>query len=76
MSPSGFAIKLPENRRRDLIEKGQGTEFRFFTNGPIKREYVALTESILEDKEVLQELVTLGVDYTFGRTGPTTQAED
>ena len=35
LSPAGFAIKLPADRRRSLIEEGKGTEFRFFPNGQV-----------------------------------------
>ena len=38
----GFAVKLPADTRRSLIEEGKGTEFRFFGRVPVKREYVAL----------------------------------
>jgi TfoX/Sxy family transcriptional regulator of competence genes len=66
LSPAGFAVKLPEDSRRSLLEAGEGTEFRFFASGPIKREYVALSESIMEEKESLRELIGLGVAYALG----------
>ena len=66
LGPAGFAVKLPEDQRRDLISEGKGEEFRFFPNGPIKREYVLLSESIIQDANVLQELVGVSVSYVLG----------
>ena len=69
LSPEGFALKLPADMRRSLIEESKGAEFRFFANGPIKREYVALSESIVRDEEALRELIGTSVNYVLGRPG-------
>jgi len=69
LSPAGFALKLPADKRRSLIEEGAGAAFRFFANGPIKREYVMLSESIIQDDEVLQALIGSSVNYVVGRPG-------
>jgi hypothetical protein len=76
LSPAGFVVKLPVDRRSSLIEEGKGTEFRFFPNGPIKREYVALSEATIADEGSLRELIALGVDYALGITGPKTPADN
>ena len=65
LSPAGFAVKLPADTRRSLIEEGKGTEFRFFANGPVKREYVALSESTVADEESVRDLIALSVDYVL-----------
>ncbi len=65
MSPAGFAIKLPTDRRKRFIDAGIGTEFRFFASGPIKQEYVALSGLTVADEKVLQELVNLSVTYVL-----------
>ena len=65
LSPAGFAVKLPADTRRSLIEEGEGTEFRFFPNGPVKREYVALSESTVADKESIRELFASSIDYVL-----------
>ena len=65
LSPAGFAVKLPADTRKSLIDEGKGTEFRFFANGPVKREYVALSESTIADEESLRELIVMGVDYAL-----------
>ena len=65
LSPAGFAVKLPEDTRRSLIKEGKGGEFRFFPGGPIKREYVALSESTVADQQAIRELIALGVEYAL-----------
>jgi len=69
LSPSGFAVKLPPDKRRSLIETGEGAAFRFFANGPIKREYVALSASIIRVDEALRELIGTSVKYVVGLPG-------
>lgn len=70
LSPSGFAVKLPAKVRQELISKGDGKEFRFFESGPIKREYVALSDAIVEDQDVLQMLIEMSVRYAIGAPNP------
>ena len=65
LSPAGFAVKLPADTRRSLIEEGKGTQFRFFANGPVKRDYVALSESTVSDENSIRELIALSVDYVI-----------
>jgi TfoX/Sxy family transcriptional regulator of competence genes len=69
LSPAGFALKLPPSIKQSLIEAGKGTEFRFFAKGPIKRDYVALSESTVRDEEALQELIGASVNYVLGLPG-------
>ena len=63
LSPAGFAVKLPADTRRRLIEEGKGTEFRFFANGPVKREYIALSDSTVD--ESLRELIAMSAGYAL-----------
>jgi len=68
-SPAGFAIKLPEGERHKLIQKGRGVEFRFFPDGPIKKEYVRVKESVIQDEETFQELFRKSVGYVKKKAG-------
>ena len=67
-SPMGFALKLPAETRQRLIQEGKGDEFRFFAEGPIKQDYVTLSESILEDDEALGKLISQSVNYVTQQT--------
>jgi TfoX/Sxy family transcriptional regulator of competence genes len=75
LSPTGFAVKLPAEVRSRLINEGKGQEFRFFPNGPIKREYVALSDSILQDDEMLREIINMSASYVAGMLGSSANDE-
>ena len=75
LSPAGFAVKLPADTRRSLIEEGKGTEVRFFANGPVKQEYVALSESTVADEESIRELIALSVVYATDMPDPKSVAD-
>ncbi len=47
----------------------KGKECRFFAKGPVKREYVALSESVVRDEETLQKLINISADYAAGASG-------
>ena len=66
LSPAGFALKLPPGRRQSLIDEREGEEFRFFTKGPIKREYVALSDSIMRDRQTLRVLIGESIHFVSG----------
>lgn len=66
LSPAGFAVKLPAELIRHLIEGRSAKEFRFFARGPIKREYVALSDSIVQDDDMLKELIGIAAGYAAG----------
>lgn len=75
LSPAGFAVKLPADTGRSLIEQGKGREFRFFASGPVKREYVALSESTVADEESIRELIGLSVDHALSMADPGSVAD-
>ena len=66
LGPAGFAVKLPADQRQALIDEGKGEKFRFFPNGPVKREYVLLNETVVQDEKVLFEIIDLSVSYVQG----------
>ena len=76
LSPAGFALKLPAHTRRSFIEEGKGTEFRFFANGPVKREYIVLSESTVADEGLVRELIALSVDHALGLPHPMSVADE
>ncbi len=76
LSPAGFAVKLPAELRPSLINERKGTEFRFFAKGPIKREYGALSDSIVQDEEMLEKLINLSARYAVGALGSNSLDEE
>ena len=75
LSPNGLAVKLPAHIRRSLIKASKGSEYRFFANGPVKREYLALSESLIRDDMALRELIGTSVNYVAGLPGANVVAE-
>lgn len=63
LTPAGFGLKLPEEVRDRLFEDGDGKELRYFEEAPVKREYVLLSKSVVEDPERLRSLLKLGIGY-------------
>ena len=49
----GFALKLPEVERQELLEAG-ARPLQYFPNAPIKKQYVVLSEEILTDPQKLR----------------------
>ena len=65
LGPVGFAVKLPEVQRLGFISDGIGEQFRFFPDGPIKREYVLLSEAVIRDENEFQEIIGMSVSYVL-----------
>lgn len=66
LSPAGFAVKLPTQMRQNLSDEDQGSIFRFFANGPIKREYVLLSDAVIEDEELLLTIIGASIIFVAG----------
>ena len=75
LSPAGFAVKLPGGVRQSLISERKGKEFRFFAKGPIKREYVALSDSIVQDDEMLHKLISMSISFAISALGSSSLTE-
>ena len=63
LTPAGFGLKAPANVRDRLITEGAATELRYFEKAPVKKEYVALSRSIVNDAEQMRTLVNLSIGY-------------
>jgi TfoX/Sxy family transcriptional regulator of competence genes len=66
LGPFGFGLKAPAALRQRLVETGEGRAFRFFPKGPVKREYVSLSDSIIQDEGRLQSLIATSANYVLG----------
>ena len=63
LTPAGFGLKLPAEVRERLIADGEGSELRYFEKAPVKKEYVVLSEAVVDDSEKLKSLLELSIDY-------------
>lgn len=59
----GLALKLPVGPRTELLERNGGTPLRYFPKGHIKKEYVVISQRVLDDKPTFRGLVGQSVDY-------------
>ena len=74
----GFAIKLPEASRNTLMNDLGAKPLRYFPNGPIKKDYVVLPETMLKDVRALRRCAKVSIEYVLSlpapvRGSPTTQ---
>ncbi len=63
LTPAGFAIKLPEQSRSDLLRERNGRTLRYFKGGPVKKDYVVLSRAKVDDREALRELLRAGIRF-------------
>jgi TfoX/Sxy family transcriptional regulator of competence genes len=61
----GFAVNLPEVERQELLNKG-AQPLRYFPNAPVKKEYVILPASIVNEPDFLQKWVRKCIFYITG----------
>ena len=63
LTPSGFALKLPEQHRKTLLQKHGATPLRYFPKAPLKKEYVVLPATIIDDRVALRSWTAESIDY-------------
>ena len=66
LTPAGLALKLSEQHRTTLLKNHGATRLRYFPKAPIKKEYVVLPASIMDDQEALRSWIAEGIDYAIG----------
>ena len=70
LTPVGFAIKLPE-QSRTALRKQKGTRpLRYFAEGPIKKDYVVLPKTMLNEMKVLRHWVRLSIEHAVSLPEP------
>lgn len=65
LTPAGFGLKLPQDVRDRMIYEGEGKELRYFENAPVKREYIALSQAIVEDRVKMKVLLLKSIEYAL-----------
>ena len=67
LTPAGFGLKLPSEIRNRLIDEGDGSELRYFDNAPIKKEYVALSQSVIDDPDSLKKMIRQSMEHIVNK---------
>ena len=52
----GFAVKLPQADRQELLNKG-ARPLRYFPNAPVKKQYVIFPAAIMDEQDSLRKWV-------------------
>ena len=63
LTPKGLALKLPEESLNILMNKKGGKPLQYFPKGPIKKDYVVLPKSMLDDIKTLRYWVNARIDF-------------
>jgi len=61
LTPVGFALKLPDGARQNVLSEG-GQPLRYFPSGPVKKGYVVLPDSIVSDPVKLREPMKICIE--------------
>ena len=67
LTPVGFAIKLPKKSRDSLLRERGARPLRYFINGPVKKEYVVLPETLIDDPRRLKRWLEVSVAYVLNQ---------
>jgi len=62
----GFAVKLPQDDRQELLNKG-AQPLRYFPKAPVKKEYVILPTTIMNETDNLRKWVRKCIFYVAGK---------
>ena len=63
LTPVGLAVKLPEQLRNNLTKQKNAKPLRYFAKGPIKKDYVLLSESMVTDTKNLSLWLKTSIMY-------------
>ena len=70
LTPVGFAIKLPEESRNVLMRRKGTKPLRYFSKGPIKKDYVVVPQTMLDDMKTLRRWVYASITYALSLPRP------
>ena len=59
----GLALKLPEETRAALIDRG-AEALRYFPNGPIKKAYVCIPDKLADDQVALAAWIVESIRFS------------
>ena len=63
LTPAGLALKLPEAMRLDLFRGRKARRLRYFTKGPVKKDYAVLSRSTASDASEVRRLLNASIRF-------------
>lgn len=65
LTPAGFALKLPEALRDELMKEEGTKNLQYFPKAPIKKDYVVLSQRQLDDRDRFCFWVENSIEYVL-----------
>jgi TfoX/Sxy family transcriptional regulator of competence genes len=65
LTPAGFALKLPQALREELMKEEGTKNLQYFPNAPVKKDYVVLSQGLLDDRDKLCFWVENSIEYVL-----------
>lgn len=63
LSPAGFALKLSKPDIDSLLESKENKRLRYFPKSPIKKDYVVISDNIINNAESLSSLIRISIEF-------------
>lgn len=67
LTPGGLAVKLPEQTRESLFQDNLALPLRYFSGGPVKKDYALFRHGIENADEALIGYVKEGINYVLSQ---------
>jgi len=65
LTPVGLALKLPEELKNSLLKTNEAKPLRYFPKGPIKKDYVVLSEALVAKDKVVNKRIRESIKYVL-----------
>ena len=68
LSPAGFALKLSRTNIDSLLESEGNKRLCYFPKSPIKKDYVLLSDNILNNAKSLGRLIRTSIEFVVEKS--------
>ena len=65
LTRAGFALKLPKALRDELLKEEDTKNLQYFPEAPIKKDYVVLSQRLLDDRDRFCFWVENSIEYVL-----------
>lgn len=63
LTPVGFALNLSKSDIDSLLESKENKRLRYFPKSPVKKDYVVISDNILNDAKSLRSLIRTSIKF-------------
>ena len=65
LTPKGFAIKLPADIIKGLLEEKKAKPLCYFPKAPVKKGYALLSKEVIKNTKLVKKLAILSMKYVI-----------